>query len=959
MLGTGASDERFINLGKNVVNRMTRNKKNDVNLDFPNCSRAALALICCSAPAATTPAAAGAAAAASPGSVASARTPVPQREHTMPVEAYEAVIELTGQLAEVTGDLDECTQLALSLRDQLAAEVTRRKLAEAAEAAACKRADACEREANKGAKAAIKEAREECRELVIAAREQQGIAEREKVHSDREPAALQSEMRKLEAAHDKALAEQVTESARMLARQLREINVLTRERDDLEVKFADACAKLLVAKDEASATTTAAEAATRDATQLTRRLVVEERNAAANALQAESADKRAAKLATQLEVCAKLGRVDAARTIAGLEHRLAAAESALASSKSSAKLLKTESNLHDKQARQSNLGRGAVEKELARCQLEGGYHSPLLEALREVHAKERAALSSQLAEIASELAAVREERDGLARIVRPTKRDLKPKGLWSAPHKAAVTAAAIVAGSVYTPSLAAFEVVEGEGVEGALMLPVVVQQIFLWTQDAAVDSTAVFKGETAIFELESFRSPPATLTSAIGSVASWERRGKHSSVFVINQAVKALVELAFGKFSEVFWHHTYRFQQVAINPEDPAWKRAGGELATITRAQATKLANAFFTGNAVESCQGAVKDTFASMPGARPEIIGIRAAAARNKSALWLLKLPVEAMAVRMEVARREGKKRARVMGTAVDALRASGLLTISLLRARTEASKRRADEHAQLVVRLASTRVTTVRALLSMSVALLKEQRMAFKLLDGRKEVVNPAKGPLLRRLAAWLVKAHGQSAMDCTSEELDVAANAKAASGPRVAGAAGGKRKRRAEHAYEIDSFLDVRFNEVTGQREYLAEWAPGEEGQSWPADWLAYSNFTVDGAEPSDELKECIAELDAVTAEAEGARSAVDEYVNALVAKVLCDGESVLVVPPADYESTWLVGTVREVSEQGVTVELEGGSAGTQAYPRDRLVSTPPALLPSRVKRHACVKVAFDGV
>jgi len=491
------------------------------------------------------------------------------------------------------------------------------------------------------------------------------------------------------------------------------------------------------------------------------------------------------------------------------------------------------------------------------------------------------------------------------------------------------------------------------------MLPVVVQQIFLWTQDAAVDSTAVFKGETAIFELDGFRSPPATLTSAIASVASWERRGKHSSVFVINQAVKALVELAFGKFSEVFWHHTCRFQQVAINPEDPAWKRAGGELATITRAQATKLANAFFTGNAVESCQGAVKDTFASMPGARPENIGIRAAAARNKSALWLLKLPVEAMAVRMEVARREGKKRARVMGTAVDALRASGLLTIPLLRARAEASKRRADEHAQLVVRLASTRVTTVRALLSMSVALLKEQRMAFKLLDGRKEVVNPAKGPLLRRLAAWLVEAHGQSAMDCTSEELDVAANAKAASGPRVAGAAGGKRKRRAERAYEIDSFLDVRFNEVTGQREYLAEWAPGEEGQSWPADWLAYSNFTVDGAEPSHELKECIAELDAVTAEEEAARSAVDEYVNALVAKVLCDGESVLVEPPADDESTWLVGTVREVSEQGVTVELEGGSAGTQAYPRDRLVSAPPALLPSRVKRHACVKVAFDGV
>jgi hypothetical protein len=108
----------------------------------------------------------------------------------------------------------------------------------------------------------------------------------------------------------------------------------------------------------------------------------------------------------------------------------------------------------------------------------------------------------------------------------------------------------------------------------------------------------------------------------------------------------------------------------------------------------------------------------------------------------------------------------------------------------------------------------------------------------------------------------------------------------------------------------------------------------------------------------MKECIAELDAVTAEEEVARSGVDDYVNLLVAKVLCAGEIVL-VEPEDDESVWLVGTVRKVSEQGVTIELEGSSAGTHAYPRDRLVSAPPALLPSSVKRHACVKVAFDGV
>mmetsp|Transcript_36830 Transcript_36830/g.91694 ORF Transcript_36830/g.91694 Transcript_36830/m.91694 type:complete len:562 (-) Transcript_36830:422-2107(-) len=310
-------DASFVQIGKNVERQMKRGAK-----AFPGCSRAALELLCCSAPAAATPAAAGAAAAASPISAASERTPVPQREHTMPVEAYEAVIELTGQLAEVTGDLDECTQLALSLHDQLAAEVTRRKLAEAAEAAACKRADACEREANKLAKAAIKEAREEFDKKIGLALEQQGIAEREAVHLRREPAALRSEMLKLEAAHDKALAEQVTESARQSARQLarecKEIKALTRERDDLEVKFADACAKLLVAKDKASAATTAAEAATRDAKQATRQLASEAGRAAlaerklgrAEAGRALAAE-RTRKLALQLAALGRMRGADA------------------------------------------------------------------------------------------------------------------------------------------------------------------------------------------------------------------------------------------------------------------------------------------------------------------------------------------------------------------------------------------------------------------------------------------------------------------------------------------------------------------------------------------------------------------------------------------------------------------------------------------------------------------------
>jgi len=55
------------------------------------------------------------------------------------------------------------------------------------------------------------------------------------------------------------------------------------------------------------------------------------------------------------------------------------------------------------------------------------------------------------------------------------------------------------------------------------------------------------------------------------------------------------------------------------------------------------------------------------------------------------------------------------------------------------------------------------------------------------------------------------------------DAAVDSTAVFKGKTAGAAGGKRKRHAERAYVIDLFLDVRFNEVTGQREYLAEWAP----------------------------------------------------------------------------------------------------------------------------------------
>ncbi|KAJ1629953.1 hypothetical protein T492DRAFT_872592, partial [Pavlovales sp. CCMP2436] len=140
-------DASFVQIGKNVEMQMKRGAK-----AFPGCSRAALELLCCSAPAAATPAAADAAAAASPISAASERTPVPQRQIGMPVGGYEAVIELTGQLAELRREHDLLERGCLTQRDELATEVTCRKLAETAEAAACKRADLSEGEFRKVAK---------------------------------------------------------------------------------------------------------------------------------------------------------------------------------------------------------------------------------------------------------------------------------------------------------------------------------------------------------------------------------------------------------------------------------------------------------------------------------------------------------------------------------------------------------------------------------------------------------------------------------------------------------------------------------------------------------------------------------------------------------------------------------------------------------------------------------------
>ncbi|KAJ1637506.1 hypothetical protein T492DRAFT_951692, partial [Pavlovales sp. CCMP2436] len=228
----------------------------------------------------------------------------------MPVEAYEAVIELTRQLAELTPERDALVQMCRVRDDKLAAEVQRCELAGKAEAAACKRADASEGAANKEAKAAIKEARQECAKAVAEAREQLGIAEAEKAHLGREPAALRSGMHKLKATHAKLAAVQAVEHAR-------ELTGVQRDLDDVERNLADARAELLVVKGKVSAATTAAAASTLDALQATWRLAralgraaLAERKFGRAEVERSLAVERAKKLVLQLDALGRMRGAD-------------------------------------------------------------------------------------------------------------------------------------------------------------------------------------------------------------------------------------------------------------------------------------------------------------------------------------------------------------------------------------------------------------------------------------------------------------------------------------------------------------------------------------------------------------------------------------------------------------------------------------------------------------------------
>ena len=171
-------------------------------------------------------------------------------------------------------------------------------------------------------------------------------------------------------------------------------------------------------------------------------------------------------------------------------------------------------------------------------------------------------------------------------------------------HKTFVTAAAIVAGVVYTPTLAAIEKLQDEGLDGMAQLAFLCQWVVEWALAVGQDATDVFMLQIQLFEDEVYRAPE-TLQSAIRSVAMHERRGAHNPLlFVIEPEVKELVEEGFREFARTMHHHTARLQEKALDVSDPAWKRAGGQLANMTDAQLRKCENALFTGSSVESMQG-------------------------------------------------------------------------------------------------------------------------------------------------------------------------------------------------------------------------------------------------------------------------------------------------------------------------------------------------------------------
>ena len=319
-----------------------------------------------------------------------------------------------------------------------------------------------------------------------------------------------------------------------------------------------------------------------------------------------------------------------------------------------------------------------------------------------------------------------------------------------------------------------------------------------------------------------------------------------------------------------------------------------------------------------------------------------------------------------MKVARAFGKKRALKMGSQHSQWSSQGATTIALLKERGAACERQAEALATKRLELADERVTTVSSLLALGVEQLKRQLDAFKLLDGRKGAVKPQKGAMLRLLKDWIVDKYGAGAMDCTVDELDKAAEAKAARRPAT-GEPAKKRSRKAPALREAEGVVEAILDARAGSkvREYLVAWEPTPlpdgGAQVWSHSWHPYACFVVGGRQPCDELAELLREMDAVTPADCAARREHDEATERLASGSPSVGARVLVEPAVESSETWASGTVRALLDGGrATVELDAAGKRKRAQEveveSDRLWAA-CAAAPAEVQPGFPVRVQFD--
>lgn len=343
----------------------------------------------------------------------------------------------------------------------------------------------------------------------------------------------------------------------------------------------------------------------------------------------------------------------------------------------------------------------------------------------------------------------------------------------------------------------------------------------------------------------------------------------------------------------------------------------------------------------------------------RPENLGDATLATINRSARWALSLEKKELAVRMGVARTVSAEKRKERGTLAEAMRRRGVQQVALIRERLAARRRKEQAHLEQRARLEQARVRTVRPLLDMGTAELRDQVLAFKLLDGKKAVLRPHKRVLLDTLVCWIVEKHGAAANDCTAEEIDAAGGRRAARAPRAADAQPARKKGKpsSEELWEVDAILDARFCPKQKCRVYLVQWAPHPTtGASYRDSWEGFASFCgAGGAAPNDEIVEMIAEVDADTEALKAEREPIDERVNELCSRELSVGARVLVEP--DENGAWRVAEVVERADDNkFSIKFVGGrSSAAVQVPRESIMAAPPAA--TRIKADDRVRVCYD--